>query len=428
MDHPLIHLTHRNDPKPGSGVFAVCSANYYAIQAALEAALEADGLILIEATANQVNSSGGYSGLTPSDYARQIHQMVENMGLPGNRCIIGMDHLGPHAWSQQTPEVAFNNAVALVRQCVNAGFRKLHMDVITGTPNSRGDIAAIEKAARQTADLCRVAEETARTKDLDHHLLYVIGTDVPAPGGSLNPEEGVAVTDPQNLAQTLTVFQAAFFSAGLESAWERAVAVVVQPGVDFDDTTIADYHRKQAATLAAYHQQLPRGMTYEVHAADYQKPDLLKEMVADRFNLLKIGPCLTFALRQTLYALAHIEEALPGIEHSSHLRQTMEAIMIQDPLYWRSNDQRTPEELAYIRHFGLRDRIRYYWSHPRARKAVNQLLYNLNRSIPRALMEQYLPDLPENLLPAQKAFMPETAINFRLHKVLKPYRDACWPQ
>ena len=426
MDHPLIHLSHQVDPKPRGGVFAVCSANYYAIQAALEAALAADGLILIEATANQVNLSGGYSGLTPFDYVRQIHQMTENMGLPGNRCIIGMDHLGPHVWSTQPADAAFNNAAALVRQCVRAGFRKLHLDIITGAPPSRGDMATIEKAARQTADLCRVAEATARDVSPEHDLLYVIGTDVPEPGGGLNPEEGLVITDPENLAQTLSVFQSAFSSAGLERAWKKVVAVVVQPGVDFDDFTIADYDRRRAAALAAYHQRLPHGMTYEVHAADYQKPEALKEMVQDRFNLLKIGPCLTFALRQALYALAHIEEALPDIDHPSHLRQTMEALMIRDPLYWRSHYRGTPEELAYMRHFGLRDRIRYYWARPQARGAVTQLLHNLNRPIPRALMEQYLPDLPTEK--AIGTMRPEAIINFRLHIALKPYLDACWPQ
>jgi D-tagatose-1,6-bisphosphate aldolase subunit GatZ/KbaZ len=148
-------------------------------------------------------------------------------------------------------------------------------------------------------------------------------------------------------------------------------------------------------------------------------------MVQDGFNLLKIGPCLTFTLRQALYGLAHIEEALPDIEHPSHLRETMEVLMIRDPLYWRSHCTGTPEELAYMRHFGLRDRIRYYWSYPKARNAVNQLLHNLNRIIPRPLLEQYLPDILEDLLSAKRKITPETIINFRLHKILKHYREAC---
>lgn len=426
MDHPLIHLSHQSGPKPQGGVFAVCSANYYAIQAAMETALACDGIILIEATANQVNLSGGYSGLTPFDYVRQIHQMAENMGLTGNRCIIGMDHLGPHVWSTQPADAAFNNAVVLVRQCVRAGFRKLHLDIMPGSPRSRGDSPDMEKTARLTADLCRVAEATAREVCLEHDLLYVIGTDVPQPGGGLNPEAGVAISDPQKLAQSLSIFQSAFSSAGLESAWEKVIAVVVQPGVDFDDFTIAGYDPNRAAALAAYHQCLPQGMTYEVHAADYQQPEALKEMVQDRFNLLKIGPCLTFTLRRALYALAHIEEALPDIDHPSHLRQTMEALMIRDPLYWRSHYQGTPEELAYMRHFGLRDRIRYYWARPQAREAVTQLLHNLNRPLPRALLEQYLPDLPARK--TMGTMRPEAIINFRLQQALMPYRDACWPQ
>lgn len=426
MDHPRIHLSNQDDQKHRSGVFAVCSANYHAIQVALEAALEDGGPILIEATANQVNASGGYSGLTPFDYVQQVHQMADNMGLDDSHYIIGMDHLGPHVWPQQPAEVAFNHAAALVRQCVRAGFRKLHLDLVTGVPRGSIDTTTTKKTAAQTADLCRVAEQTVRENGFENKLLYVIGTDVPEPGGGLNSETGVAVTDPDNLAHTLSLFQSAFFSAGLESAWERVMAVVVQPGVDFDDLNVAGYDRGRAAALATYHQHLPHHMTYEVHAADYQNPDALKKMVQDGFNLLKIGPCLTFALCRTLYALAHIEEALPDIAHPSHLRQTMETLMLRDPLYWQSYFQGTPEELAYMRHFGLRDRIRYYWSRPQARKAVTQLLQNLDRPIPRALMEQYLPDLPTEK--AMGRMGPEAIINFRLGLALKPYRDACWPQ
>ena len=48
-------------------------------------------------------------------------------------------------------------------------------------------------------------------------------------------------------------------------------------------------------------------MTYEVHATDYQSPGALAQMVRDHFTILKVGPCLTNAYREAIFALSHIE-------------------------------------------------------------------------------------------------------------------------
>ena len=160
-----------------------------------------------------------------------------------------------------------------------------------------------------------------------------------------------AITDPQQLEQTLACFKQTFMEAGLAQAWQRVIAVVVQPGVDFGDVSAAIYDPAMASDLAAYHGQLPRGMTYEIHAADYQTPEALKQMVRDHFNLIKIGPCLTFRLREALYALSFIEEALPDPGALSHLQQTMEQLMLANPTHWRKHYRGTAEMLNFLRHF-----------------------------------------------------------------------------
>ena len=51
-------------------------------------------------------------------------------------------------------------------------------------------------------------------------------------------------------------------------------------------------------------------IVYEAHSTDYQKKDSLKKMVEDNFAILKVGPWLTFAFREAVFALAKIEEEL----------------------------------------------------------------------------------------------------------------------
>ena len=306
-----------------------------------------------------------------------------------------MDHLGPHAWPNLSREAAWREAAELVRLCVKAGYDKLHLDTVTGNDRSRQNYEDILQAAVQTADLCRIAEKTALETALPKPPLYVIGTDVPTPGGGMQPHGSPAITTPRDLEQTLTVFEKTFRSNRLDAAWRRTTAIVVQPGVDFGDYQVATYCHEKAAELAECRALLPNWMTFEVHAADYQSLKSLRELSNDGFNLLKIGPCLTFSLRQTMYALAHIEEVLPGKKIPSNLRETIEATMIRHPENWRHHYQGSLIELKYLRHFSYKDRIRYYWNRPSVRQAVRQLSENLQTPVPKALIEQYLPDLTD---------------------------------
>ncbi len=99
--------------------------------------------------------------------------------------------------------------------------------------------------------------------------------------------------------------------AGLGDAWERVVAVVAQPGVEFGDDTVVAYDAVAAAGLAAtVRDAWP--LVFEAHSTDYQRPDALVDLVRDGFAILKVGPWLTFAMREALFALEAIERELLG--------------------------------------------------------------------------------------------------------------------
>jgi D-tagatose-1,6-bisphosphate aldolase subunit GatZ/KbaZ len=411
------------------GMAAICSVRREVLEAAMESALSRDGPLLIEATANQVNQFGGYSGMTPAAFAAYIDDLASAMGFPRDRVVLGADHLGPYVWRGEPAAAAAQKALELVRQCVGAGFRKIHLDTGFGCADDPQADLPPETAAERAAVLCRAAESAAeRLPRNAPRPLYVIGVEVPPPGGGLEASETLAVTPVAKLRETLGVYEGRFRSARLESAWERVLAMVVQPGVEFGDRTVAHYCSAQAHDLSLFHARLPGIMTYEVHSTDYQPPDCLRRMVADHFTLLKVGPCLTDAFRDAVFALTRIESEQLGGRRGmqlSNLREVLEAVMLENPVYWRSHYRGTDETLRYLRSHSRRDRIRYYWSHPAAAQALELLMANLKARLSPEWIKTYLPEV-HAALPADRCPVdPAVLIRRRIQLALGPYFEAC---
>ena len=56
-------------------------------------------IALIEATSNQVNQDGGYTGMVPAQFRDFVQGIAERVGFPLARLVLGGDHLGPNAWT-----------------------------------------------------------------------------------------------------------------------------------------------------------------------------------------------------------------------------------------------------------------------------------------------------------------------------------------
>src|SRR5208283_4796374 len=162
--------------------------------------------------------------------------------------------------------------------------------------------------------------------------VYIIGTEVPTPGGAQGELE-IAVTSTASVQKTLEVHRHAFERHNLSSAWERVVGVVVQPGVEFGDETIADYIPQHAAELSQWILS-EEGMIFEAHSTDYQTADSLRHLVCDHFAILKVGPELTFALREVVFGLARVEEEWIPDARGSNIRATLDRVMVETPGNW----------------------------------------------------------------------------------------------
>ncbi|MCL1896166.1 MAG: class II D-tagatose-bisphosphate aldolase, non-catalytic subunit [Clostridiales bacterium] len=379
-----------------AGICSVCSAHPLVLEAAMERAAELGRPLLLEATANQVNQFGGYMGMEPEGFCEMAYGVADRCGLGRESLILGGDHLGPVLWLGENEGEAMEKAVELVRRFASAGFSKIHIDTsMYLKSDDPGAPLPVTDVARRAAMLCKAAEKAAPNPPV-----YVIGSEVPPPGGATENEESINITTVGSLCETIDCFMEAFYRDGLEDAWRRVIAVVVQPGVEFSDNSVTLYDRDKAAGLTDYVCGID-SIVLEGHSTDYQPAALLTEMKEDGIAILKVGPALTFALREGLFALEQIERAMYLTEPYggySGFSPSLEEAMLENPSYWVSHYHGSKQEIALKRKYSLSDRCRYYLTDGRVIEAVQKLQKNLARGIPLGLLMQYMPKQAEGVL------------------------------
>ena len=419
--HPLASLAAARASGTPRGITSVCSAHPLVIEAALLQAAEAGEHALIEATCNQVNHEGGYTGMTPAAFRDAVLAIAGRIGLKRERLILGGDHLGPNPWKHLPAEAALERAAAMVNAYVEAGFEKIHLDTSMGCAGEAPGLPDALTAGR-AAHLAAVAEAAAARVGTTLH--YVIGTEVPTPGGATETIEHLAVTRPEAAEATLQVHREAFAAAGTEAAFRRVIALVVQPGVEFGLANVVAYRPEQARSLSAALADMP-GLVFEAHSTDYQPPAALAALVRDGFAILKVGPALTFALREALYGLDQIATALHPAWRTQSLPGVMEQVMLADPAHWRSHYPGTPEQQRVLRHYSYSDRIRYYWPVPAAKQGVERLLARLHGArIPETLVSQFLPLLYRRVMEGRLQPEPQALLREAVGDVLRVYNQA----
>lgn len=404
-----------------AGIYSVCSAHPWVIRAAAEQAAEDGSLLLIEATSNQVNQFGGYTGMTPKDFRAFVLQHIRSAAFDETKLVLGGDHLGPNPWRKLPATEAMKHATQMVADYVAAGFTKIHLDASmacgddTGHPDDR-------LIARRAAELCAAAESAYLEGD---RPVYVIGTEVPVPGGATHTVEELAVTSPEAASNTLAIHREVF-GREVPEAWERVIALVVQPGVEFDHDAVVNYESAKAAALSQWLREQPEAIVFEAHSTDYQLPRAYVELVRDGFAILKVGPALTFAMREALTALEDIEGQLVEAERRSRLSATLEETMLREPEHWLPYYSGTPAQQKLLRQYSYSDRVRYYWGAPAVADAVRTLMANLGRlPVPEAMLSRYLPAQYARLREGKIRPDPEALVVDHIREVLRHYARAC---
>jgi D-tagatose-1,6-bisphosphate aldolase subunit GatZ/KbaZ len=427
--HGIVTAQKRGEAR---GIYSVCSANGYVVEAAILQGIEDGSAVLIEATCNQVNQFGGYTGYKPADFNRFVRERALALGLPEGRLILGGDHLGPYPFRGERYRDAMAKTIDMVRSYVLAGSVKLHIDASYRTADDGGGPDAPlspSVIAERCGVLCRSAEEAfeeyAAGKPGARAPVYVIGTEVPAPGGSSTLEPDDRITKVADFEETVELAEKAFGREGIGKAWDRVVAAVVEPGVEHGDQTVLEYDRGRTGELSAAiagHETL----VFEAHTTDYQTAPALKRMVEDGFAILKTGQSMTAAAREAAFMLARVEEELFGGRRGfplSNFVQTLDRAMVDNPRHWQGHYPDSGSE--FQRKYSLFDRQRYYWTDDRVTASLRVLIENLRSvEIPLALVSQYMPEQYKKIRVRLLENDPEAMIRDRVMDHMREYSYA----
>lgn len=395
MKHPLQEMMDKRREGIKCGIPSYCSANELVLLNALRRAKALNNAVLIEATANQVNQYGGYTGMVPKDFYNMVMEMAKEVGVDENQIILAGDHLGPLTWQNLPEAEAMEKSIELVYQYTKAGFTKIHLDTSMKVADDPEGLLSTETIARRGATLYKAAmkgyAELKAQKPDAMRPVFVIGSEVPIPGGAQEAEDSLAVTSPAAFQDTVATYRKVFAAEGVEEGMKDVIAVVVQPGVEFGDDQVFLYDHDAATNLCAALQEYPE-VCFEGHSTDYQSKECLKKMVEDGIAILKVGPALTYGLREALFSLSFMEKELVPEGERANFIETLEKVMLEKPDNWKKHYHGDDKQLALARKYSFSDRCRYYIGLPEVVDAMNKLFANLNTyKIPMNMLHQYMP-------------------------------------
>jgi hypothetical protein len=89
MGNYLIDILQEHKAGKPVGIYSVCSANQFVLEAAMVKAKRENTALLIESTSNQVDQFGGYSGMNPEQFVEYVHEISDRMKFPFEMIILG---------------------------------------------------------------------------------------------------------------------------------------------------------------------------------------------------------------------------------------------------------------------------------------------------------------------------------------------------
>ena len=342
---------------------------------------------------------------SPAVYADYVKKLAQAEGFPVEQLFLA------DGW-RDSPVVQARQRVI---DCVRAGFNLIFLNC--WDKDFLGCAEDMTEVAARHVDLCQAAEQAAQSEgSLDSKPWYVLGM----PTWDWNSEK---------LAAYQYAIESAFKQAGLTNAWQRVVSLNIPMDMGFTDNFACDYQPELGADLKAFYEKEGHLVYYMPHA-DYQSTQALRDMLADHFALLEIGPMLSFAMREALFALAMIENewmiGKPGA-HLSNLIVELDKAMQLNPAHWQAHyTTGNGFDQMLARKYSYQDRSRFYWQEKDVQSAIDQLFKNLSETPPPlTLLRQFMPDLYWPLREGTLENKPEALVIRRIQQAYQPYLVAC---
>lgn len=345
------------------GIPSFCTANFDVIEIIFKFAKINRFPILLESTSNQVNQDGGYTGLKPKNFKNKIYKIASEYRIKKQKLFLGGDHLGPLPWKRLKENKAMENAKELVKQYINAGFKKIHLDTAILCLNQK-KISREEVVSRCTKLIKNIPKKKLNS------IFFVVGTEVPAAGGGDNVKP--IVTKMNNIKKDYLSYRK--FISKFLSRKKQTFGLVIDPGIGFQNRTLTKSNFNKINQKKNF--SLKNNFIFEAHSSDYQSLADLKKLCNKNFKFLKVGPELTYFFMRAILLMEKVERNI--FFKNSNLKEVLLLQMDKNKKYWYKYYSKTKYDTEFLKLHSLLDRARYYWDNKKVRQSKKILFKNIN--------------------------------------------------
>ena len=217
--------------------------------------------------------------MTPADFRRFVEDIASARRLrPRRRSCSAAIISDQIRGSIFRPMRRWQRAEAMVAAYVEAGFTKIHLDTSMGCARrARGARRRRRRRARRAPRGGRRSGRATRAVGAARLRHRHRGPDARRRDACLGRRS--RSRRPRRRWQRSLRTARPLPRAGIGDAFERVIALVVQPGVEFDHERVVAYEPARAKALDGVLER-ERSIVFEAHSTDYQPPELLQALVA----------------------------------------------------------------------------------------------------------------------------------------------------
>lgn len=350
-------------------LLAVCPNSTSVIKAAFRAAKRNNAPIKFAATLNQVDTDGGYTGLTQSEFVKMLANEAATINYTGPY-IAAIDHGGPWLKDIQSIEMwntekAMNGVKKSFEDAISARYDLIHVDPTVDKFLPEGSVINIKVVVARTIELIKHAE-TFRKENNFAPISYEVGTE----------EVHGGLADDSVFDTFLTDLKSGLAAAGLSDIWP--CFVVGKVGTDLH-TTLFDKEVAKKLTQKVR----PFGSYIKGHYTDgVSNPE---DYPLSGMGAANVGPEFTISEYDALIELEQKEIAYNAkgqIAQLSNIKNTLWKLVLASNRWkkWLQEDEKDFDSLSEDRkNWLIKTCCRYIWQQPEALVARYKLYDNLKR-------------------------------------------------
>jgi D-tagatose-1,6-bisphosphate aldolase subunit GatZ/KbaZ len=407
------------------GIYAVESQNPSVQEMYLQQALADGSPALFEICADLLDPHGQSGKMLPDDFIANVTQIMVKTGFPRDRLFFGVNDLSPSLWKDESIESALKKTCVFISDLVSFGFNKLGIHAAIPLKGDPADQPLPQEViiTREVA-LYQAAEGAAAAMPEEEKPLYVI--DVHPGRGKAEGQNTMLHKEDVEIAVDRFVQIAA--AAGLPEMKERLLAVRIFLGAGYDSEKIIPFDSSLLKELGGcVYEDKP--VVMEVLQTDFQMQTVLDQLVHNHFGFMRIGPELTFTMREALFSLAMMENETmigkPGVYLSNFIIE-LDRAMQSAPQHWQKYYTGNGFEQLIARKYSLYDRSRFYWEDKEVRKTKKRLYDNLiEYPVPLTVLRQFMPCQYERVAAGELENKPDALVMDAVRHALHRYSRAC---